>query len=833
MYRGSFAGRSPRAGESVDWKVEIWGTPTATFNPETPIELRFPKESPLTIEWEEWKPEQAVQGAMAVLTVISEGDRDFAHIYATHPGEWVLQVYRRAWEPGLYHDQELLEEYGGWRAVWSGSLDPEFYEEPYERNSNYEVSLTFSDFGALDLEKVSPKYFEDYMVSIRDIIDKSCRLLSDIGFGKIHVATGISLFNYDNEEFALSDYLDKVCVNIFNFEDEEREWSSWRSMLEGVLMPLGLNLVQRGGKVVLYDTEHVRAAIESDAEETGLEPWVAWSGNSQTMGTAERYGKCTVGFSPYGLSTIISPDIETDLNDPKAKKYAIYNALTKTNGQPKAGSLWCSFLWTAATGGTSAWDPVGSDEAWGYIEPYLGSAPGGSVFRFRGFPQLITINRGITNGHIYLRNPNLDYIPVLMRAESKFIPQVDVRQAPFLIFKMDMLWDPRFSPFEEAHPADDDLYNFTPNSSDDNSWGRYKKLTNYGVAMPVRIYLKDFEGNIRYIYSPVNQLPTELSSVGRSGNTGWVDFKNGNVEDLMKKSTATIMWSAHKGDNDDTRALKDFTTNSPLWYPAYDSKTKKERHEKLPDGLIMHYPPIAGTIVVEVLDGLHIGLPTSLSNESVRDEAGQLARHIPWRLFKSPSLEVADITGEAPKYQDTTTTIIVDDSGEELSVDTLCGAVRMPTMTELGLYRIGEDNEPVWCMSRAGIKNYIDRTLGNALLSQYAGRRITLSGEAYEDSMRLIPVMADHNTRGLFMIASSVLDCIAGTEEMSLVQLMPDKCIDKDFWDEAGQWQGVIIPPGTFRSSGELPDWVGDPGELSNHWISISKPTREGGTEPG
>ena len=36
---------------------------------------------------------------------------------------------------------------------WTGILDTEQYEEPYSTLSGYEVSLTFSDFAALDRVK--------------------------------------------------------------------------------------------------------------------------------------------------------------------------------------------------------------------------------------------------------------------------------------------------------------------------------------------------------------------------------------------------------------------------------------------------------------------------------------------------------------------------------------------------------------------------------------------------------------------------------------------------------------------------------------------------------
>lgn len=41
-----------------------------------------------------------------------------------------------------------------WQLYWRGTLDTEFYEEPYERPSGYTVTLPFTDFGVLERLKL-------------------------------------------------------------------------------------------------------------------------------------------------------------------------------------------------------------------------------------------------------------------------------------------------------------------------------------------------------------------------------------------------------------------------------------------------------------------------------------------------------------------------------------------------------------------------------------------------------------------------------------------------------------------------------------------------------
>lgn len=72
-----------------------------------------------------------LHGSTATIQIESPGDRTYEDLYTIDVGKIRMDVYRNN---SLY---------------WSGALDPEFYEEPYERARHYVVSLTFSDFGIL------------------------------------------------------------------------------------------------------------------------------------------------------------------------------------------------------------------------------------------------------------------------------------------------------------------------------------------------------------------------------------------------------------------------------------------------------------------------------------------------------------------------------------------------------------------------------------------------------------------------------------------------------------------------------------------------------------
>ena len=124
-YSGKYLSR-----KNVVWEVGISQEADGAY-PAVGV-LNFPADEPLLIEWKHTDKHEVICGSTATLTVTSPGDRTYEDLYTIAPGSIRLDVLRN----GLLY--------------WSGTLDPEFYEEPYAYGKEYEVALTFSDFGILD-----------------------------------------------------------------------------------------------------------------------------------------------------------------------------------------------------------------------------------------------------------------------------------------------------------------------------------------------------------------------------------------------------------------------------------------------------------------------------------------------------------------------------------------------------------------------------------------------------------------------------------------------------------------------------------------------------------
>lgn len=123
-YSGGFHSR-----DGAIWRCDILQKSAVMFKIG---QLTYPSDEPLLIEWNDTSKEEPICGSTATLTIVSPGDRTYFDLYSVTPGDIRLDVYKNSI---LY---------------WSGCLDTEFYEEPYDCDGDYEVSLTFSDFGILN-----------------------------------------------------------------------------------------------------------------------------------------------------------------------------------------------------------------------------------------------------------------------------------------------------------------------------------------------------------------------------------------------------------------------------------------------------------------------------------------------------------------------------------------------------------------------------------------------------------------------------------------------------------------------------------------------------------
>ena len=203
-----------------------------------PVELTFPYETPVSIEWAEVDKLEPVMSSAATLMVVSETDRQFVNLYTTQAGSTRLDIYRNN------------------KLYWSGMLDPEIYEEPFSRERDYEVSLTFSDFALLD--RIA---FEQTGTDNRQRI--KLRTVLDMAVKRSGINTGADWQTFlSTTTSAGASLLDGAYVSEDNFFDEDGEPMTLREVLEGVLRPFGLQMVQKDGRINLYDLHALSEGLQ-------------------------------------------------------------------------------------------------------------------------------------------------------------------------------------------------------------------------------------------------------------------------------------------------------------------------------------------------------------------------------------------------------------------------------------------------------------------------------------------------------------------------------------------------------------------------------------------
>lgn len=272
-----FAGEFLSRDASV-WRAEIWQEAAAPWA--SVGGLVFPAESPLTVEWNETACEDPLCPSIATLTVEAQEDREFLGLYAVEPESVRLDVYR---------DGALF---------WRGTLSPETYEEPYERARFYDVTLTFYDFGNLERLKwrveEAPAALCDLSWYIFHALERAGLCTDDVRAGYVDTSL-VSGRLTDGGEFWSG-----LRLRADNFVDEDGEGANLRDMLEDILRPLGVRMVQKAGRIWLYDLN----GLYRDGKTALAE----WAGDSQTLGVERTYNSVRISFSPYASGALLETD---------------------------------------------------------------------------------------------------------------------------------------------------------------------------------------------------------------------------------------------------------------------------------------------------------------------------------------------------------------------------------------------------------------------------------------------------------------------------------------------------------------------------------------------
>lgn len=759
-YKGEFLSRA-----SVVWRVEILQESAQAYS--SVGDLDFDADDALEIDWGQNPKEQVICGSTATVRIISPGDRTYEDLYTITPGAIRMDVYRNN---ALY---------------WSGAMDPEFYEEPYEQASGYVVALTFSDFGILDRLKYDLAGMQSVYAVVQHSIAKSGM---NTAIDRNHISTRLTK---DGVKLDLTELL----VRSDNFFDEDGEALSLKEVLEGVLQPLALKIIQRAGKVYVYDLNALYA-VESQEE-------AYWTSDSQTMGADKVYNNVKITWSPYVQKDSMGSkecwDMPTDPN---------LTALRKPNGLEHGDATLFSYFvspdpidWkdTSAAGFTIWLSEKGKnaeilDERARYfkiVPQFDGSESEGVALKWTGAQLLGIQNSNDPEEHIsYVKpiyhglsapeifmNGTASANPPVFRMPAITIAPADEPEKLAMSVKMDVMVSYKFNPFEDigdkvalGEPS------LVPNwhIKWEENWKYFGNL----LYVPVAIKFQPEGSTDIYRWCNQNVLDTDInvSPLLRLSQTygHWLKEVNGN--------TSEMGWLCYYNvdDREESTPVGTWATNRPAINP-YTIPGMEYALKKADCGQIIPYPPVGqtgGKMWIEVLSGSWLAAKGGHNMLALWEHNLALPGESTWVLCQLPEIKILNNTWFARELESEDVEYSAEinaDAKDDLELDTICGTSADGVPAARGAYFSASDGRQVKTLSRAGRTSQAEDLLIGTLFSQYGQRHTTLSGEMSIASGGLTTYTEANQEGKRFLLSGDVQNVIQDTSDATLIELRPDE----------------------------------------------------------
>lgn len=712
-YQGSFY--------SIDgdvWKVCIQQDVDEPF--ESVIELD-PGGSPLQIEWPECSQEESVAGSCATLALNSPSDRAYIDLYSIGICEYRLLVY---------HNDVLY---------WSGTLDTEFSEEPYDSEKNYDVLLTFSDFGVLDRIPYALSGRQTLEAILQEALSRACLSYSSVDESLISSYLGQTRAT-----------LDKLALQSENFFDEDGEAMSYREALESLLQPLGMKMIQRNGSIYIYDLNGLYQG--------GTVRPITWALEDQRISSDKVYNNIKISLSTYAQKS----------STPEFKYTGKYSAsqINKTNVQLSDG-VYYSYYEDYGRQEDEQWDPnnvdftifLGTAEglaekhpsaSYFHILPVLGSeeSSGVAVWFYTGGHGSLASGYPVRKGFAYTPADGL----ALMKTQKVYLPPLSEGQAKAyrLRITLDMLLDACYNPFVEKSK-----------DNERGNQGRFEEITD--VFVPVKIQLYNASGTVVAHYenssvvTTVNQTCTLARTLG-TWESGAAEYNDCFLQyyDPSKDNAGPVLtgWKSNR----QTAGLMRGT--------VYDS------FKKLPDGQVIPYPEEGGYLEITVCSGW------AMFQQSI-DRTDSLLEYARWMLYKAPVVELLQngvALGEIDTNDVEYSGVLNTAAKDSLEIATVCGTMETPNPAARALYYDAMTGAVISELTRAGRTSQAEQLLIGTLYSQFARRKMKLSGTSVLDPSGLSCLSDAAQPSGRKFFTLSEVQMIREAEnDILAVELRPDE----------------------------------------------------------
>ena len=265
-----------------------------------PMEIKLEGDEPCVIEWQETGKMDVVQSSTCTLRVSNESDRQMVQLMSNRNA--ACQVNRNG------------------KIYWFGYLDDAIYEEPYSFTQGYVTELTFSDFGLLNRLPFTLTGRQSVAAIVFDC-------LQSIGYGIVPDLYTSLLEPKTQQPITL----DMLYINADRFASDGDSWDEMttkREVLEEVLRPLGLRIMQKNAQIHIYDIEYLR-------DHDNFQTYPVWKGTDAHLRGSETYGWFEVDFETDARETLADGKIDEEkwIGIDTDRNFATsYNTMFETDG---------------------------------------------------------------------------------------------------------------------------------------------------------------------------------------------------------------------------------------------------------------------------------------------------------------------------------------------------------------------------------------------------------------------------------------------------------------------------------------------------------------------
>lgn len=672
----------------------------------SPSEISLDGDEPCVIEWQETGKMDVVQSSICTLRVSNEKDRQMVQLLTDRDA--IVLVMRNN------------------MPYWIGRLDDSVYEEPYSYTTAYVTELVFSDFGSLNRFSFELSGKKKVSTIVSDCIH------SAIPFGyPVNLYT--SLLDPNTQQPIT---LDMLYINAGRFRSDGDSWgkkTTKREVLEEVLRPLGLHIMQKNGRIYIYDLESLR-------DDDTMYNYPVWKGTDAYLRGSETFGWYEVAFEPDADETLAETKLnldyymfgdrffaqyyDEDLEEWDEGYYIIFPIAAALNSNGRGFKTWS---------GLSSSDDIGyAWRVWCYDRLNGGRA--------------VLDNRIVRN--IAVAPGNTQNTPVaeaLFKIETGYLPICPDNADYQMRINLDLLLSPKRNPME----ADAD-WNFDRVNSAVRPTTWKKNLLQ--VYVPVKLELLDEQGNVLMHYKNAGYAYYPYDP----GKGQWLSGAASSFGDMLL---------AYYNDGLEETALGGWATNRQSMNVA--RKYMPSLYKKREDGEYVPLPPLAGIVRLTVSNCVFS--PKPVENQTLLN----FEDYIRWHLLRNAKI----------------TMVKAKNTYDEIDTDTVF--FRNCENTEDDIINETE-KAGSWCKGVApSARGLLFRENGNVWEKFVKdGRLATLQEHRlkflYEQTIASQPVISgtaeldtgfcsykEYSTQGVFFVTSCRQNLHQDTQEVTMARIAP------------------------------------------------------------